>query len=181
MPATLHYDRRTILLHWLTAALVATLWILAHTIDKFPTAARVYPRSAHILLGLALVTVYGVRLAWRFTAGRILPDADTGWKNVAAKATHYGLYTLVAATLALGTYFEAVRADNILNLFRLPSVAPGDKALRQFLGNWHGNAANAVLILAGIHAAAALFHHIVLKDGVLRRMLPSRRQPAPVE
>jgi cytochrome b561 len=90
--------------------------------------------------------------------------------NKAAKATHYGLYVLVAATLLLGLGYEAIRADDILTLGRLPSIAPGDRDLRRLVGGWHGTAANAVLILAGIHACAALFHQYVLKDNLLARM-----------
>lgn len=167
---SLRYDRRTIVLHWLTAGLVATLWGLAQVIDFFPTTVRVYPRSAHILLGVTLVLIYATRVIWRATSGRSLPPADQGWRHIAAKTAHYGLYVLVAALLGLGLTLEAVRADNILNLFRLPSIAPGDKDLRNLLTDWHGTVATAVLILAGVHAAAALFHQYVLKDNLIGRM-----------
>jgi cytochrome b561 len=172
MSGRLQYDQKTIWLHWLTAGLVATLWGLAQIIDFFPNAQRVYPRSAHILLGVLLVLIYAFRLIWRNTNGAHLPPADTGWMHLAARAAHWGLYLLVAATLVAGLTYEAARADNILNLFQLPSIAPGDKALRRELGGYHELAANSVLILAGLHAVAALFHQYVLKDGVLRRMLP---------
>ena len=166
-----HYDSRTIVLHWLTAGLVVTLWGLAQVIDFFPNAQRVYPRSAHILLGVSLVLIFATRVVWRSTAGKSLPAADRGWMNVAAKFTHYALYGLVAATLLLGLGYESLRADNILNLGRLPSIAPGNRDLRNLIGDWHGTTANAVLILAGFHAAAALFHQYVLKDNLLRRMM----------
>lgn len=169
----LHYDRRTIVLHWLTALLVVTLWGLAQVIDFFPSGARVWPRSAHILLGVTLAVVYAIRVAWRGTKGKSLPPADRGLVGLAASVVHYGLYAIVAATLLLGLGFEAVRADNILNLGRLPSIAPGDKALRDMIGDWHGTAANIVLILAGLHAAAALFHQYVMKDNLLHRMMRS--------
>jgi cytochrome b561 len=54
----------------------------------------------------------------------------------------------------------------------VPAFDPANKALRHLIGDWHALAANAILILAGVHAAAALFHHFILRDGVLRRMLP---------
>jgi cytochrome b561 len=172
MSASLKYDRRTILLHWLTAALVISLWGLAQVIDLGPTpTARVYIRSAHILLGVAWVVIYVSRVIWRSTEGVSLPPADRGWMQMAAKAAHYGLYVLVAATLLLGLGYEAIRADDILTLGRLPSIAPGDRDLRRLIGGWHGTAANALLILAGLHAAAALFHQFVLKDNLLRRMM----------
>ncbi len=173
MSDSLRYDKRTIVLHWLTAGLVVIMWGLAQIIDYFPKDLTVYPRSAHILIGVSLVIVIVTRLFWRTTSGRHLPPADRGLLNVVAKLTHWGLYILVVTTLGLGLYFEAIRADNILNLGRLPSIAPGDKALRSLIGDWHGTAANAIMILAGLHAAAALVHQFYWKDGLIRRMLTS--------
>ena len=46
------------------------------------------------------------------------------------------------------------------------------QSLRHLVGDWHALAANAILIVAGVHGAAALFHHFVLRDATLRRMLP---------
>ncbi len=51
-------------------------------------------------------------------------------------------------------------------------LVPGDRALRGILGELHGDCADVVLIVAGLHAAAALAHHYLLRDRVLRRMLP---------
>ena len=42
----------------------------------------------------------------------------------------------------------------------------------RLIHGWHELAANAILIVAGLHAAAALFHHYILRDATLRRMLP---------
>jgi cytochrome b561 len=44
--------------------------------------------------------------------------------------------------------------------------------LGRWMRGWHGFAANTILIVGGMHAAAALFHHYLLRDDVLRRMLP---------
>jgi cytochrome b561 len=67
--------------------------------------------------------------------------------------------------------YEAIRADNLFTLGRLPSIAPGNTDLRHQVGELHELAANALLILAAIHAAAALWHYFVKHDGVLQRML----------
>ena len=37
---------------------------------------------------------------------------------------------------------------------------------------WHALATNTVLMVAGLHTAAALFHHFILRNATLRRMLP---------
>lgn len=165
------YDRRTIIFHWLTALLIAVMWLIPQFIDDFTGVARIYARSSHILLGLVVVLVVVARLIWRTTNGRRLPPAGTGWMQVVATITHYGLYALIIAVLVFGLLYEAIRADNILNLGRLPSIAPGNKDLRNQIGGLHEITANAILILAGVHAAAGLFHHYILKDNTLRRML----------
>jgi len=166
------YDRRTILFHWLTAATVVVMWVLAQVIDDFTGDSRIYVRSIHILLGVALTAVVAARILWRMQNGRRLPPADTGMMELASKSVHYALYALVVIVLIGGVVNVFARGDNILNLGRLPSFAGNDRELRRTIGNVHALAANAILILAGLHAAAALMHHYVWKDGVLRRMLP---------
>jgi len=55
-------------LHWLTAALVISLWALGQTIDWFPKGnPRVFARSMHISLGIALALVLVARIHWRFS------------------------------------------------------------------------------------------------------------------
>ena len=174
MSIAMRYDRGTIVLHWLTAVAVVVLWLIAQFIDDFQDVGRIYARSSHILLGLALIAVVAVRLFWRGTGGRKLPPAAAGLMQVAATAVHYGLYALLIAMLATGVANVLVRGDNILNLVQVPSIAPDDKALRHTIEDIHGLLANGILILAGLHAAAALVHHFVWKDQVLRRMLASR-------
>ena len=167
------YDGVSILLHWMTAALVVLLWALGQTIDWFPKGApKIDARSTHFLLGVTLGIVLLVRVAWRASAGRSLPLADKGWLGAAAKTVHYGLYALVAATVVLGIFNAWQRGDIVFNVFTIPKLIPGDLALKRTLEDLHGDFADVVLIVAGLHAAAALVHHYLLRDSVLRRMLP---------
>ncbi|HEY6514824.1 MAG TPA: cytochrome b/b6 domain-containing protein [Steroidobacteraceae bacterium] len=167
------YDRPSIVLHWLTAGLVAILWTLGQTIDFFPKGApKIDARSVHISLGATLAVVLLVRVLWRAGAGRKLPLANSGWLGVAARIVHYGLYLLVAATVVLGILNAWQRGDTLFNLYTIPKLVPGDVALRRALQELHGDCADVVLIVAGLHATAALAHHYLLRDKVLRRMLP---------
>ena len=169
----LQYDRLTIALHWTTATLVGLLWVIGQTIDFAPNGPlRVDYRSLHMTLGVMLVGVIAARVLWRVTQGRSLPGVGGAWMERTARLSHWALYLLVATTLVLGLANVWVRGDTIYNLFTVPAFDPGNKPLRQLIGGWHALAANGTLILAGLHAAAALFHHYVLRDGVLRRMLP---------
>jgi cytochrome b561 len=59
-------------------------------------------------------------------------------------------------------------------LLKIPAFDPGNTALRESVEELHSWSANLLLIVAGLHAAAALVHHFVLKDDILRRMLARR-------
>ncbi len=170
--AATRYDGATIALHWTTALLVVAQWCVAQMIDWAPRGApRVPMRSLHLTIGVILAILIAGRMLWRLTGGRRLPAADRGLLHVAAKATHWGLYALLTATLALGATLWWVRGDTWFFLFSPPSFNPANAELREFLETWHGTLATAILYLAGFHAAAAIVHRLVWKDGVLGRML----------
>ncbi|MDE2080835.1 MAG: cytochrome b/b6 domain-containing protein [Burkholderiales bacterium] len=172
----LRYDRRSIALHWLTAALVLALWLLGQTIDWFPRGdPRVAARSLHITLGVTLAVVLVLRLRWRLGAASAkLPPAGAGWLDRAGLLAHKLLYLLLAVTVLLGLANAWEQGDSIFGLFTIPAFDAADKALRHTIEDWHALGANVLFALAGAHAAAALLHHYVFKDDVLRRMLGSR-------
>ena len=170
------YDARTILLHWLTALLVVAQWLGAHAIDWFPRGPlRVDMRSVHIVLGVVLVGLLIWRLAWRSTGGRKLPPASPGVLGLAASLVHGLLYGLLLVIVGLGLLNVWVRGDSLFGLVQVPALGLGGKALKGQVDHLHALAANAILILAGLHAAAALWHHYVRKDGLLGRLIPALR------
>jgi cytochrome b561 len=171
----LRHDPTTIALHWITALLVGVLWTIGQTVDVFPSGPlRIDYRSVHIVLGLVLAVVLVVRLGWRLTRHETLSPIDHGMLLAIARFTHWLLYVLLIVAVVLGGANVWVRGDAIFNLFRVPAYDPGKRDLMQLVGGWHALATNAVVIVAGIHAAAALFHHLILRDATLRRMLPWR-------
>lgn len=173
MEAVQRYDRRTIALHWATAILVVALWCSAQVIDWFPRDwRRIDARSLHITMGVTLLAIYVWRVAHRLRNGRRLPPADRPALNAVAKTTQYGLYVLLAAQICLGVFLLWLRGDNIWNLFSVPALPQTGRGLRDTVGDLHGTVANVILILAGFHALAALIHHYLWRDNVLRRMLP---------
>jgi cytochrome b561 len=173
LAVSVKYDRTTISMHWITAGLVVVLWIIGQTADWLPDGPlNTGCWSIHVVLGFALAAVIAWRMIWRNSGGRRLPPADTGVLNGVAKATHYGLYLLLLAVVVLGIINAFVRGYNLFDLVSLPQV--GDRAMRKPITDWHGLAANLLLGLAGLHAAAALLHHYVLGDSVLTRMVPAR-------
>lgn len=171
----LRHAPTTIVLHWLTALLVVALWTIGQTIDFAPKGAlRVDYRSLHMTLGVSLGIVLILRLFWRATRGGMLSPLQHGLWLMIARATHYLLYGLMLVTVLLGILNVWARGDSIFNLIQVAQWHPGDNAFRHTMEERHALFANLVLIVAGLHSAAALFHHFVLRDATLRRMLPWR-------
>ena len=169
----LRHARTTITLHWITAVLVVLLFIIGKTIDYAPSGPlRIDYRSLHMTFGVMLGIVLIIRMVWRTTQGGMLPALDHGLLLAIARATHYLLYALMLTAVGLGLANVWVRGDWIFNLVHVPQLVPGDRALVHRIGDWHALAADAVVIVAGLHSLAALFHHFVLRDATLRRMLP---------
>ena len=167
------YDRTTIVLHWLTALLVAGLWLAGQTIDAFPNGApRIIARSCHIVFGAALGLLLVYRIFWRASSGRRLPAADGGLLGLAGTAAHHTLYLLLVAAIVSGVANTLVRGDNLFNWYSIASIAPGNRALRGQIGGAHELIVNLLLLLALLHAAAALAHRFVWRDSVLARMWP---------
>ena len=177
------YDATTIRLHWLTAILVILLWASAQVIDYFPKGTpRITVRSIHIAMGVMLALAIAYRLWWRQQGGRRLPPAGSGLMQFMSRTVHIGLYTLLLVELVLGFGNAWVRGDNIFTLFTIPAFDPGNTPLRLLVEEIHGLVANIILSVAGLHAAAALAHHFVWRDGVMQRMfgknLARRNSPA---
>jgi cytochrome b561 len=172
----LRYDPNTILLHWLTAALVISLWVSEQIVDVFPKSVQGGILSLHITLGITLALMLVVRVIWRATKGRSLPGANSGLTEFAARAMHILLYIGVGVAVVFGIALEWIRGDWVWGLVHVPSITPGNIDLRHTVKGYHALAANFILIVAGLHATAALFHHYVLRDGVLRRMLPRKSE-----
>jgi cytochrome b561 len=57
---------------------------------------------------------------------------------------------------------------------QMPLIANSSLAHLADWGDVHGFLGDAILVLAGLHAVAAIYHHVLLKDGVLKSMLPGK-------
>lgn len=168
------YDGVTIALHWLTAALVLEQFLIAQVWGLFDRPFRQTLLTTHTSLGIVLAAVIIARIAWRAIPGHQLIVERTGWVEVASKTIHYVLYGLLAGEVVLG--FAARWTDNKpLSFFGalIPApLGPFSKGTQHIIVNAHGWIAWSIVILVAAHAAAALFHHYVLRDDVLKRMLP---------
>jgi len=170
------YDEFSIILHWLTAALVFTLFGLAELWDFAVRPTRHVMIVAHMSLGILLTLVLALRITWRLTPGHRVRAAATGWVELASKTVHYLLYALLAVQAVLGFVlrWSGNQAMSFFGLLIPPPFAPFSKAAHQLISEAHNWVGWAIIVLASCHAAAALFHHYALHDDVLWRMLPGR-------
>jgi cytochrome b561 len=168
------YDRTTIWLHWLTAVLVLALFATAEIWDFIQrgTPLRKELQSLHISLGLLFAAVIVLRLGWRVACGKRLPSAATGMQAWLTNASHKLLYVLLLVQIALGFVFRWAQAEPFMFfwLFPLQFATDKNRELAHFVGGLHNKVAWIIIVLSGLHAATALIHHYVLKDGVLKRM-----------
>lgn len=174
-----HYDTRTVALHWIVAGLVIAQWLGGKTIDWWPKGPlKVDARSMHILFGSALAIVLAYRIGWRALRGRKFPDGAgrRSLDGALSSIMHIALYATLVTLVGLGLYLEGLRGDSIFGLFHVPQLGQYPKDARHLLANratdWHALAGNTILILAGLHSAAALAHQLFRRDTVLRRMVP---------
>jgi cytochrome b561 len=178
-----HYGAGPQLLHWLTALFVICGWLLGTFLDDFPKGPiRASALVVHMTLGQLVVVLLIARLFWRM-ANPPPPAEQTrfGWLQQAVAAfTHYAMYALLVAVPFMGILVQLKRG-NALPLFGVWDIAspwPTDRALARTLLRVHEYLADTLLILAGVHAAAALMHHYIFEDRTLARMLPAASKPA---
>ena len=171
-----NYDKVAIFLHWATAVLVVVQFAMAKIWDSFDKPTRQGMESVHVSLGVLLTAVVVARIVWRLIPGHQRPAIVSGWVKLASKAVHYLLYALLVAQAALGFGWRWAQghAVEFFGLFGIPGpYGEQDRPTRHIFHDLHENVGWAIVIIAGLHAAAALYHRYVLKDRVLERMLPA--------
>jgi cytochrome b561 len=167
------YDRLTRALHWSAAALIVLAWALMEMKDFFPKGSegRRIVALLHYNTGLLAFALLVLRLPWRWLHPVAEVDAALWMKRIAA-ATKAALYVLLlivplSGLAALQSKGEAVAFLGVPLPDLFSGLAPWRKAIKEV----HEVLSNSLLVLAAAHAAAALWHHFVLRDATLRRMI----------
>jgi len=177
-----HWGAVSQLLHWLVVLLIVVMAYLGLTMTDLPNSPhkiRVY--ALHKSIGLTILALVALRLAWRAYAGAPGPHAGTPrWQARLATLTHAGLYLLLFAVPLSGWLQNSAAGFPLqwFGLFNLPHIAPKDQALHALAEPAHEWLFWALIVLALVHAAAAFWHHLFQQDDTLARMLPRRRAAA---
>jgi cytochrome b561 len=168
-------------LHWLIATLVVVMACVGWYMKGLPnTPDKVAIYALHKSTGLTVLTLMLIRIGWRWYEG-LRPQPPSGmprWQQTAANATHVLLYFALLAMPVSGWLFNSASnfALRWYGLFSVPALSGPDPALKAFAGATHLFVFWLIALLLLLHVGAALQHHYVERDEVLRRMGWSRRR-----
>ncbi len=167
-------------LHWAMAGLILAAWPIGFAMTRWyedDLAGKFELYQLHKSLGFTILCLALLRLLWRaLNATPELPDTLSGWEKRLAQATHWALYALFIALPLIGWVMVSTSPITVptvvFGLVPVPHLMGQDEVIfqaTQAAHRWLAWCFGALLLL---HIAAALKHHLVLKDKVLRRMLP---------
>lgn len=168
------------LLHWLVVVLIlvmATVGLIMGDLPKTPKYFWVY--TAHKSTGITILALVLVRLGWRVYAGAPRPVQGTPtWQHRIAATTHVLLYALIIAMPLSGWLYDSasgLRPFRWFGLMEMPKLVAPNDGLSSVARDAHEWLFWGIVALVGLHAGAALYHHLFLRDVTLQRMLPARR------
>lgn len=164
------------LFHWSIVALIFTQFVLASKAHDLPLGpAKISTLALHKSFGMTIFALAMLRLLWRLVNPvPAMPLATPRWQRIAAHISHGALYALIMITPLFGWMMSSARNFPVswFGLFTFPDLVKPNKPLYDFFHEAHETLATTILVLAVLHALAALKHHFIDRDNVLRRMLP---------
>lgn len=177
MGSETHYGAGARAFHWLTVALLLVIMPIGLVMGRLPRGLLQDTLFVtHESLGLSVLALTLLRLLWRLAHPAPAPDADLApLERRASRSVHAALYLVLLATPLTGYLFVSFRgiALHYFGLVAVPELVARDKPLSNLALFVHTSLQWAIYALAALHVAAALHHHFVRRNGVLRRMLPS--------
>lgn len=179
---TAKYSPAAQLFHWVTVAFVLVMVpvgvIMADRGENDlwdGTTNALY--SSHKLAGFTLMLILIARLGYRLIRGAPPVEASLPpWQRTVSHITHWAMYAVLLAMVLTGWLgVSLLPALDIFGLFSLPAITgTPDPAAAKLAFSAHEFLGFALVGLVTLHVAAALHHHFIRKDGVLRRMMPGK-------
>lgn len=165
-------------LHWLTVLLLvaaAALGLYMTGLKLSPTKLSLY--SYHKWIGVTILAVVLVRL-WLVRAQPVAEHpAHAAWQALAARVTHRALYVVLLAVPVSGWLMSSAKGFQtvLFGVLPLPDLLAKNPPLGDTLAIVHQGFNLLLAALVAAHIGAALWHHFVLRDRLLLRMMPRRR------
>ncbi len=175
-------------LHWIVALLIFVQFPLAWVMDGFTGLLKFQAFNFHKSLGITVLALMVLRLIWRVL--NLVPELPAVMPERQRKAAHalHGLFYLTIFLMALAGWAMISASDKPSVLFQLTPFpllpwlsglpAGGKKAYLELFESAHAFLGYVLLVLVALHLTGALYHGIILKDGILSTMAPRfRRRP----
>ena len=169
--------------HWLIVILIVVMAYLGLTMVDLPnTPHKIAVYTLHKSIGISILGLVVLRLGWRLYAGRPseIPGIP-GWQARMASLAHGALYLLLFAVPLSGWVVNSSTGFPLhwFNLVNLPPISAKSDALHAVVRPLHEWLFWTLIVLACVHAAAAIYHHLFQRDDTLARMLPRNWLQAP--
>lgn len=171
------YHGVSIGIHWLTVLLFVAAYSTIELREMFPKGSdmRDAMKWWHASVGLSIFVLVGLRLLIRLVVRPALPKGTHPWLRGLSGASHTALYLLMITLPLIGWLMLSADGEPIPFFgANLPALVAPNETLAEQLEEVHEIIGTLGYWLIGLHATAALFHHYVLRDETLRRMLPVR-------
>ena len=166
-------------LHWSIVILIIAQYFMAETADELPDGLeKLQLITRHKSVGMLVFGLALARIAWKAMNKGLPAPVGEGLVKKAAAAGHGLLYLLILAMPLSGWAMSSAANYPVtfFGWFQFPSLVAENHDLHELLEEVHEALFYTVVIVAAGHALAALYHHFVLKDDVLRRMSPFGRK-----
>lgn len=175
MTKRLQYGTPAKIFHWLIVALLAAQYPIGWFMPDIhrgmsPGAGMTF----HVSIGITILMLTALRLVWR-VSHPVAPESSLpAWQRLSSEAVHWLLYALVLATTISGWLFASFRGWSIsfFYLVPLPMLASDNAAAGRTIDGLHQAMEWALLVIIGIHIAAAFAHIFIYRNRVMQRMLP---------
>lgn len=170
------YNLASITLHWLMLLLIVAVYAAIELREFYPKGSE--PREAlkawHFMLGLSVLGLVWFRIVARLIWTTPHLDGPALQRTV-AKAVHLALYVFMIGMPVAGWLILSGEGKVIPFFgFELPALIGKNPDLAERVEELHELGGTIGYWLIGIHAAASLFHHYILRDRALARMAPIR-------
>ncbi len=165
------------LLHWLMAAMILAMLFIGVGMVSSVSARHAVLIAIHKPLGIAILVLVIVRLVVRFSKRPpALPEDLPGWQRGAAHLSHWLLYALMIAMPLIGWAMLSAGGYPVMlgGGVQLPALMGADPIAFAWLRNAHELLAFVLFATVVLHLAAALFHGLIRRDGVLGSMARGR-------
>ena len=170
-----NYGLVAIALHWLTALAVLFLFGLGLYMTGLDYYDPLYHKApwVHKSIGLLCFTLVSFRLFWRIFSNSPKPLGNSKTQKAIAGVAHIVLYVLMFVGFLSGYLISSAdgTAVSIFNWVEIPGVSLDIENQEDKAGIVHLYVAWGLIVLASIHALAAMKHHFINRDATLRRML----------